>query len=375
MTEPANATRTSERPRHAGDRSLGCHAGREMAGPLLPATRARLRDRAVGCVIAVVVLLLAGCVAAPADRRAKTDQLTQQMRTLPGVVTASSDLVNSPAQGVVNFQLDVAVADDVTGDQLAAITSRYLDHLRAVDYTGYQTELDVHRDWNQFAVDSGDRAVTNADQIIEQARNWVALRHEFPGATVRFRATITHAATAAGQNSGHPNAGTIELPEAADYTAVAATVSTLATRFPQLSAGNWAISAGKAHPADITTARRLPTTDEINIWNRVNADQSVPHVDAMTINGPTTGPLWISEKTQSRDITVAMQLAQAHLPIMATLPAPVLYTANDQLQGHLGYAGQATGSLAITVGGCMQRTYRPDATEQALIDRYQRCPR
>jgi hypothetical protein len=322
------------------------------------------------------VVLLAGCYAGPPDRRAQADRLTQQIRTMPGVVTASSDVVNSFAQGMVHFWLDVEVTDDITADQLAAITSRYLDDLRAADYAGYQTELDVHRDWNLFAVDSGERAVTNAGQIVVQARSWVQLRHEFPGATIRFRATVTRAGGAvAGSDSGHPDAGTIELPDTADYTAVVTAVSRLGSRFPELSSGSWMISAGKAHPAGITTARRLPNAAELDVFNTLNADQSVPHVDAMTINGPTTGPVWISEKTLSPDISVAVQLARSHLPIVATLPAPVLYTTNDHLQGRLDYSGAAAGPVAITLGRCMRRIYRPDAAEQALIDIYETCRR
>jgi hypothetical protein len=347
-----------------------------MTRPLSQTTRARSRFLGAGCVFAVVAVLLAGCYAVPPDRRAQADRLTQQIRTMPGVVTASSDVVNSFAQGMVHFWLNVAVTDDITADQLATITSRYLDDLRTTDYTGYQTELDVHRDWNLFAVDSGERAVTNPGQIVEQGRSWVQLRHEFPGATIRFRATITHAGDAvAGRDNGHPHTGTIELPDAADYAAVATTVSRLATRFPELSSGSWMISAGKAHPAGITTTRRLPNAGELDVWTKLNADQSIPHVDAMTINGPTTGPVWISEKTLSRDINVAVQLARAHLPIVATLPAPVLYTTNDHLQGRLDYSGAANGPVAITVGGCMRRNYRPDAAEQALINTYETCRR
>lgn len=36
--------------------------------------------------------------------------------------------------------------------------------------------------------------------------------------------------------------------------------------------------------------------------------------------------------------------------------------------------GQATGPVAITIGGCTPRTYRPDPAEQALIATYQTCP-
>ncbi|HUO38363.1 MAG TPA: hypothetical protein VMU34_11190 [Mycobacterium sp.] len=178
---------------------------------------------------------------------------------------------------------------------------------------------------------------------------------------------------------GASNVGAIELPDAADYTAVTAAVTTLATRFPRLASLDWTISAGKQHPADIKTSRRLPNAQEIAVWNRINADQSIAHIDKMTINGRVSAPVWVAEKTtQSRDVNVAVQLATRHLPIVATLPSPVLYTASDQIQGHVGGYGQATGPVAITVGGCTARDYltgRPAPAEQALINTYEKCRR
>ena len=333
---------------------------------------------------AVLVTVVAACSTAPPDRRPQAEELTQHIRALPGVVAATADLANNVAQGMVYFWLTVQVADDITGDQLAAVTGEYLDALHTVDYSAYQTELDVRDNHNVFAVDSGTRPVTNTDQITEQARRWVALRHEFLSATLTFHATVTHPPGQAHPNGGprgrtppsdlgHPNAGVIELSEAADYTAVAATVTALATRFPDLSGGTWTISAGKAHPADITTTQRLPTPDEMRVWNELNADQSIPHLDAMTINAPTLAPVWISEKTQTHDITAAVQLARQHLPIAARLPAPVLYTSTDQIQAHRNYDGQTTSPVAITIGGCTQRTYRPDPAEQTLVASYETC--
>jgi hypothetical protein len=209
----------------------------------------------------LIVMALTGCQRVPPDRRARVDRLTQQIRAMPGVAAASADLADNVAQGAVYFWLAVEVADDITGDQLAAITSGYLDELHTVDYTDYQTELDIHRGRNVFTVDSATRAITNTDQIVEQSRNWVALRHELPAATITLHATVTHPPEADGAperltprpDLGHPNTGAIELPEPSDYTAVTATVTTLATRFADLAGGTWTISASKTHPADITT--------------------------------------------------------------------------------------------------------------------------
>ncbi|HEX4559233.1 MAG TPA: hypothetical protein VH166_08615 [Mycobacterium sp.] len=340
--------------------------------------RATRRHVGVGWVVAVVLVVLVGCSADLPDRRPQADQLTQQIRAMPAVAAASNEVADSVAQGTVYFWLAVEVADDATGDQLAAITSRYLDGLRAVDYRGYQTELDVRHGANLFVVDGGARPVINADQVIDQARSWVALRHAFPGATIRLSASITHP-TGPGQmrpvDVGHPNAGSIELPEDTDYTAVIAAVATVAEKFPQLGSGDWTISAGKAYFAGINTSRRLPTAEEIAVFNMLNADQVIPHVDVLTVNGPLTGPVWVSEKTLSRDPNVWVALAGQHLPIVAALPAPVLYTSDDQLQGHLDASGKAAGAVTVTVGGCTPRTYRPAPAEQALIDTYQKCHR
>jgi hypothetical protein len=60
---------------------------------------------------------------------------------------------------------------------------------------------------------------------------------------------------------------------------------------------------------------------------------------------------------------------------VATLPAPLFYTATDQLQAHRNYSGRATAPVAITTGGCTPRDYRPDPTEQSLINIYETCRR
>ena len=101
--------------------------------------------------------------------------------------------------------------------------------------------------------------------------------------------------------------------------------------------------------------------------------KSIPHAVAFTINGAITGPFWASEKLPTHDPDVAVRLAEQHLPIVARLPAPVLYSATDQFQGHIGFHGQATGPVTILIGGCMKRDYRPSPAEQALIDEYQNC--
>lgn len=204
----------------------------------------------------------------------------------------------------------------------------------------------------------------------------MALRHEFPSATVSLRATITHPTDApVDADRGHPDLGAIELPDPADYIAVTAAITTLGARFPQLASGTWTISASKTDPASITTSRRLPTSQELGVWNTLNADQTIPHIEAMTVNAPLTPPVWISEKTVSRDLAIATALADKHLPIVAILPAPLLYTATDQLQAHRNYNGHSTAAVAITTGGCTPRDYRPDPAEQKLIDTYETCRR
>jgi hypothetical protein len=181
------------------------------------------------------------------------------------------------------------------------------------------------------------------------------------------------------QEYGHSNTATLTLNGGADYTAVAATVRSLSTGFPDLTAIDWTISAGKDHPAQIATSRRLPTAAEIGVWTRLNADQSIPHIDRLRINGPDTPPVWISEKTtQSRDVAVALRLARRHLPIAATLPGPVLYTASDQISGHIGDRGDARGPVSVTIGGCTKHdplVYLPIPEEQSLINTYEDCSR
>jgi hypothetical protein len=336
--------------------------------------------RIVAGLLALIVVLLAACDANPPDRRADVASFTDRIREMAGVVAATYDVADSRAQGMVYFTIDVDVADNLTGEQLRTIIARYLRQLRTGKYGGYRAELDVRHGWNLFAVESGRLPITNTDQIVQQAGAWVALRSEFPGATVRFRATVAHPdGQMPIQEFGHSNAATITLPGGADYTGVAAAARTLAERFPRLAGIDWTISAGKDHPALIVTSGRLPTAAELDVWNRLNADQSIPHIDRLRINGPATPPVWISEETtQSRDVAVALELAKRHLPIAATLPAPVLYSASDQISGHIGDQGYAKGPVSVTVGGCTKRdslVYRPIPEEQALINKYETCAR
>ncbi len=337
---------------------------------------ARLRLGAIGGALILVISALTGCQQTPPDRRVQADALVEQVRHLPGVRAASRDVADSVAQADVHFWLSVDMAEDATADQVAAVTTRYVDDLRATGYPAYQTELDIHTGADLFAVDGGHDPLTNADQIVAQARDWVALRSQLPSATVNLRATVAHPAdTQATRNGSHPVLGAISLADPGDYRDVAAAVIALGTRFPQLADGTWTVDASKTHPATVTTSKRMPTAQELDVWNRLNADQTVAHIDAMTINAPSTTPVWISEKTISRDLAVALQLAGLHLPIVAALPAPVLYTATDQLQAHRSSDGQITGPVAVTVGGCTPRKYGFDPAEKKLIDAYERCPR
>ena len=325
-----------------------------------------------GLLLVAAWLSVAACVATVPDRHPQVSQLTQQLRTMPGVTATSNTFNGDIAYGPAFFEVDVDVVDDVTGDQLAAIASTYLADLGVRDYTGYRAQLNIRHGDNVFVVDTGSRPVTNRDQILAQARSWVALRRVFAGSTVKLRAAAAHAGAA-------PKVawGSIELGDAADYITVARAVGTLATGFADLTGGYWRISAGTQHPAEIDTSRRLPTGEEMELWSALNADQAIPHADVFTINGPVTVPFWVSEKIGVDDdaiaLDMAVRLAQRHLPIVARLPAPVLYTATNQYQGHIGFRGQATAPVAILIGGCMKRDYRPSAAEQALIDQYEKC--
>ncbi len=316
----------------------------------------------VRTLVALLLVFATACTGAP-DRRSQLADLTAQIRAMPGVTQAGNTINDDVARGPAYFELDVEVADDISADQVAVVTSAYLDALP--DYGGYSAALDVRRGDNIFTVSTGDRPVEHRDQIVAQARSWVRLRQLIPGSTVDLRATTKAASSS----------GTIQLPDTADYTAVTTAVGKLGTDFGDLTGGDWTVSAGKQHPAEIRTSRRLPNPQEIELWTALNADQSIPHAEVLTINSPVTGPLWVSEKTGADDPELALRLAQQHLPIVARLPVPVLYSATNQYLGHIGFHGQATGPVTVSIGGCLKRDYRPSPAEQALIDRYENCRR
>ncbi|MCX2933808.1 hypothetical protein ORI20_26400 [Mycobacterium sp. CVI_P3] len=336
----------------------------------------RRATAALGALIALTALT--GCAPGVPDRSADAQALAARVRQFPGVVAATADFADSQAQGLVYFRLYVDVSDGLTADQAAAITARYLRDLGGGKYTGYRMELDLRRGWNLFAVDSGTLAITNTDQIVAQARDWATLRHEFPSATVTIRSTITHPGRQLTvQQGGQSNLAVLELGDPSDYTGVITAVRTLSGRFPHLAGLDWTVDAGKEQPAEIKTSRRLPTAAELGVFDRLNADQSIPHIDRLRINGPVTAPVWFSEKTiGSHDVAVALQLARAHLPVVATLPAPVLYSASDQLSGHIGGRGFARGPVVVTVGGCTRHdplVYVPIPDERHLIAQYEAC--
>lgn len=334
----------------------------------------------------LLVAVLAGCshpsgntntstVSKLPDLQLQLDQLTQQLQQMPGVSSATDKLVDDPNHSQVYFNVDVQLADSITGDQLAAITGRYLGNIRTVDYAPYKGNFRAERGFDYFVVDTGATDVNNVTQIKQQARSWVDMLHEFPGATVYFRPAIVIGKDSSAQRGdNHPSSGTVTIPIDADYTEVAATFATLAAKFADLSSGEWKVIAGKSLGGGIETSGRLPNRAEMDVWNKLNGDQFIPHIDVMSIDTSGNGPpLWVSEGPQSADPDVAIRLARAHLPIVATLPPPVLYTVSDQMERRLDNEGRAVGPVAITVGGCTRRAYRPSPAEQQLIDQYEKC--
>jgi len=210
--------------------------------------RHRKRIGLVG-LIALLVALVTACQAKPPDRRADAQLFTNQMRAMPGVAAASDDVADSLAQG--HGLLQCLRRRGKRSDRRSARRGNRPLICGSFErkYAGYRTELDVRRGWNVSPSTAGECRFTNRDQILQQARDWVALRREFPGATIRLRATIAHPGGQMPiQEYGHSNTATLTLNGGADYTAVAATVRSLSTGFPDLTAIDWTISAGKITP-------------------------------------------------------------------------------------------------------------------------------
>ncbi len=193
----------------------------------------------------VLAALVNACQAAPPDRRPHVTRLANILARMPGVRTVNSRVTDRPAQGWVSFTITAEPAQGITVAQLAAVADRYLQDLHLVDYTGYRSELDVIDGWNLFAIDGGELPIVNDQQIIAQARDWVALRHQFPAATVQLRATIAHPGNQSPSvMQGNPTSPRSNCP------------TTLTTRTPPApprpwpsSSLNWPDSPGPSAPA------------------------------------------------------------------------------------------------------------------------------
>lgn len=339
--------------------------------------RVRRHGVLVTVLVVSVLLLLCGCDTAVPDRRVDVDHLSEQLGSLPGVQAVTTDYANNWAQGRVLFTIHARVASDLTADHMAAIVDAYLHNLKSARYRSYHTELDIRRGWNVFTVASSDQPIANATQILDQARGWVALRAMLSGAKVALRATVSHpSAHLSPREIEGSNAADVELPDGAHSVDVASAVGSIAAHFPHLAVLSWTVSAAWEQN-QIAFTRRFPTAAELDLWRELTGDQSIAHTDSMRINGPVTPALWLSEATTGTDaVDVALALAARHLPLAARLPAPVLYTASDQLSGHIGGHGVARGPVAVTIGGCTPRdplVYRPGVSERALIRRYEAC--
>lgn len=372
------------RPATVGRRDThGCQAGGSIGRPQYRRDRAlggmRLHKAAACGAIVTALVPLAGCSAKVPDRRADVDNLSAQLGSMSGVTAVHADYANRWAEGAVMFSIHVDVAASLTADELASIVDTYLRNLSSGRYRYYHTELDVRHGWNVFAVDSSDRPISNVAQILDQARDWIALRAMLPGATVALRSTISHPlAHLTPREIGSSNVADIDLPASAHGVGIATAANTIATHFPYLAMLNWTVSATQAQDR-IAFTGRFPTSAELDLWRQLSSDQTIAHTDSMQINGPVPPPVWLSEATTGTDaVDVALALAARHLPLAASLPAPVLYTASSQLSGHIGGYGVSRGPVAITIGGCTRRdllVYRPTVGEQALIDRYETCRR
>lgn len=336
--------------------------------------------RRTGLVVSTLAtVLLSGCAATPPDRHTEVARLADEISHMPGVNSVSSKTTNLPNQGRVSLTIDAETAVDISADELGAVVSRYLRGLREADFTGYRTEFDAHHGWNVFAIDGGRLPIVNDEEVIAQAEDWARLRHDFPTATVTLRANIAHPdGRQPIQEWGHFRTGSIQLADDTDYRDAAAAITTLTNRYPELASFTWTISTGVRHPGDIKSTHRYPTEQELALWAQINTDQAIPHQSKLTIGGRVKAPVWVAEKTVSHDPADAEALARRHLPLVAALPQPVLYTATDQIQGHINGDGRATGPLAVTTRGCTDRDYRvyqPPTTELALINTYESCKR
>src|SRR5512139_800326 len=99
-------------------------------------------------MLVALLLVFATACTGPPDRRSQFADLTAQIRAMPGVTQAANTFNNDVARGPAYFELDVDVADEITADELAAITSAYLDALR--DFGAYSAALEVRRGESVF---------------------------------------------------------------------------------------------------------------------------------------------------------------------------------------------------------------------------------
>ncbi|WP_133054147.1 hypothetical protein [Mycobacteroides saopaulense] len=328
-------------------------------------------------VIAVAVLLVGtGC--AP-QRTDESQQISTEIRALPGVTQTTHDYFNVFTKGQ-RFGVTVTVSPAATADQLAAIWELFTKRVREVGFSQHDVTLTVVAPCTTPDPSSDCSKVTSAVDADAKHQNrppfadWVRLRQlaHIGGVDISTaysgpapRVTVDVAVTSS--QPGRP----------ADHRDITAAFRQIAGDFAALSDAGWHVGpASGAYPA-LSTEQGFPDISAVALWERLNAlaptssrftsrsahkdQKDVQYSTARHYLNTTYAEVPTAAEAQLRGI------ALQQLELLKQFGQPGIYELH----------GNKT-SVTVWLGGCMGEmppSQRSSAVEAEMREKFESCPR
>lgn len=333
--------------------------------------------RGIWTVVAVAVVLLGtGC--AP-QRTEESQQISTQIRALPGVTETTHDYFNVFTKGQ-RFGLTVSVVPDVTADQLSAIWELFTKRVREVGFSQHDVTLTVVAPCTTQDTSSSCSKVTSAidadakRQPAPPFADWVRLRQSpnvgsadittaYSGPAPR----VTVDVSIKGRQPGRPT----------DYRDITRALHQIAGDFAALSDAAWRVGpVVGAYPA-LSTEQGFPDISAVALWERLNAVAPTSarftarsaHKDQKDVQYSTARHYLNTTYAEVPTATEAQLrgIALAQLELLKQFGQPGIYELH----------GNKT-SVTVWLGGCMGEmppSLRSSAVEAEMRATYETCPR